>query len=535
MRGSSCGREEKREINAAWIRAEIAVCSPTSVCACKRARLTPKILRILTDDEGHELLEEMGIGILESDDSSSSAQSSELLNALCSQSNENKSSTESEEISNSPNDTTICNANFVDPNETLLPCSYKVGNTNIEIYTDNKPMDRLHKKVVACSNSKGRSPLATVACNNNLNNITQNNNNDATSIKKQTTIPDENFFLYRPKMMNANNGGKDPFKKVSDEVLLQVFKWLPKKTLIRCSYVCRRFHRLAQDESLWTRLDLGCKTLRAGALGKIISRGVVILRLAQAEMAHPVFEPDSLESSPEFQSKLQYLDLSMAVITKPSLKMLLSKCRQLKKLSLEHVQINDEICDEIAQNVHLEALNLAMSEGIRPSSMKTMMLNLTNLHSLNVAWSHLDEGCVNALVQNVTPNLLRLNIAGCRRSMTDSYLEILGKRCPGLLELDLSDCTALTSAAIGLVTKFKDLEYLSLSRCYCISATAYMDLGKLTSLSFLDVFGLLSETALQMLQNTFPTVGINKFIHSSVARPTVGTRRTSVWGLRTRD
>lgn len=63
----------------------------------------------------------------------------------------------------------------------------------------------------------------------------------------------------------------------------------------------------------------------------------------------------------------------------------------------------------------------------------------------------------------------------------------------------------------------------------------FRDLGKLTSLSFLDVFGLLSETALQMLQNTFPTVGINKFIHSSVARPTVGTRRTSVWGLRTRD
>lgn len=55
------------------------------------------------------------------------------------------------------------------------------------------------------------------------------------------------------------------------------------------------------------------------------------------------------------------------------------------------------------------------------------------------------------------------------------------------------------------------------------------------SLEYLDIFGVLSESAILMLQTTFPTVGINKFIHSAVARPTVGSRRTSIWGLRTRD
>lgn len=38
-----------------------------------------------------------------------------------------------------------------------------------------------------------------------------------------------------------------------------------------------------------------------------------------------------------------------------------------------------------------------------------------------------------------------------------------------------------------------------------------------------------------MLEKTFKNIGINKFIHSSVARPTVMPRRTSIWGLRTRD
>lgn len=52
---------------------------------------------------------------------------------------------------------------------------------------------------------------------------------------------------------------------------------------------------------------------------------------------------------------------------------------------------------------------------------------------------------------------------------------------------------------------------------------------------YLDIFGMLTEAALTMLEHTFTNISINKFLHSSVARPTVGTRRTSIWGLRTRD
>lgn len=64
-------------------------------------------------------------------------------------------------------------------------------------------------------------------------------------------------------------------------MVLSVFKWLPKKTLLRCSMVNRRFHNLAQDESLWSRIDLSYKTLRPAVLGFILPRGVVICRMAQ--------------------------------------------------------------------------------------------------------------------------------------------------------------------------------------------------------------------------------------------------------------
>jgi len=48
--------------------------------------------------------------------------------------------------------------------------------------------------------------------------------------------------------------------------------------------VCKRFNRISHDESLWARLDLGGRSLRKGALGNILAHGVVILRLALADV-----------------------------------------------------------------------------------------------------------------------------------------------------------------------------------------------------------------------------------------------------------
>lgn len=53
----------------------------------------------------------------------------------------------------------------------------------------------------------------------------------------------------------------------------------------------------------------------------------------------------------------------MAVISPNALVQLFSKCRYLRKLSLEHVPLNDGVCKALAQNRKLEVLNLAMCSG----------------------------------------------------------------------------------------------------------------------------------------------------------------------------
>jgi hypothetical protein len=37
---------------------------------------------------------------------------------------------------------------------------------------------------------------------------------------------------------------EDNFSKLSDELILRIFHWLPRKKLIGCSIVCKRWYRL---------------------------------------------------------------------------------------------------------------------------------------------------------------------------------------------------------------------------------------------------------------------------------------------------
>ena len=43
------------------------------------------------------------------------------------------------------------------------------------------------------------------------------------------------------------------------------------------------------DESLWRRLDLASKKLKPGVVGRVLDRGVLVLRLTKAEIKEPLY------------------------------------------------------------------------------------------------------------------------------------------------------------------------------------------------------------------------------------------------------
>ncbi|XP_072947024.1 S-phase kinase-associated protein 2-like [Epargyreus clarus] len=325
----------------------------------------------------------------------------------------------------------------------------------------------------------------------------------------------------------SDNQGDDTFSVLSDEMMLSVFRWLPKRTLAHCMLVCKRWYRVACDETLWQRLDLGNKTLSKDALGRIIAKKPVIIRLAGSEIGN--WTP-STDPGP---SRIQYLDLSMCTVEPDTLNSLLRCCPSLRKLSLENVGVDDCSCELIGKCTQLETLNLAMVRGLTTDGIVSILEGCTGLNSLNLAWCHLSESSLQVLVELLPQKLQRLNISGAK-ALTDDLLGQLAERCPRLLELDASDCSRLCDAVQAL-HPLRRLEHLALSRCYLVPPHALTKLGALAALQFLELWGTLQSASVGALRAALPAVQLNQFMFSAIARPTVGTRRTSIWGLRTRD
>ncbi|XP_064477118.1 S-phase kinase-associated protein 2-like [Ornithodoros turicata] len=349
-------------------------------------------------------------------------------------------------------------------------------------------------------------------------------------VRKQPELwKSSDFVLYKRNKRDLSDT-KDHFSDLSDETILEVFKWLPKPVLARCAAVCKRWMRLALDESLWRKLDLGKKHIGPGVLGIVLRRGVVAMKLAMAEVRGPACEEDSVSS------KLQYLDLSMAVITVCTLKQVFAACTQLRKLSLEHCTVDDQVCQLLSNNKNLDSLNMSMCNGVTAVGVSDIARACHRLRCWNLAWTHLTAEALSALVDNVAPGLLRINLAGCRSSLSDSHVSRLVERCLLLQELDISDSSRVSGAAVeAIATNLDHLAHLHVSRCYNIPPAAYLMLSRVESLQNLELFCVLTDAALHTLRNSLPHIDINKYIFSTVARPTTRSCRSSIWGLKITD
>ncbi|KAF5298188.1 hypothetical protein FQA39_LY02612 [Lamprigera yunnana] len=345
----------------------------------------------------------------------------------------------------------------------------------------------------------------------------------------------EKYLICKPKrevVFKINH-----FQHLSDEVILQIFRWLPKCTLKNAALVCKKWFRLSQDETLWSRMDISGSHLEAGALGHVLSRQPIILRLSNSEISDLPILPGVRAAMPDFQARLVYLDLSMAYISPTSLCTIFNKCCRLKKLSLENVYVNNSVLIGLSKSTNLEILNLAMTEGLEKQGLSYLFTNCLKLKELNLAWTYLSSSCIEYICSHLPRTIDRLNFAGCRKLLTDVNVLNLVSSCPNLRELDLSDCTVISGHSIECIVRLKQLNFLALSRCYFISYRSLLQLKSINSLMYFDVHGgHISSTELDIVQKSLgPNVHVNKFKFSSVARPTVGPHRSSIWGLRVKD
>ncbi|XP_032395142.1 S-phase kinase-associated protein 2 isoform X1 [Etheostoma spectabile] len=315
-----------------------------------------------------------------------------------------------------------------------------------------------------------------------------------------------------------------------DELLLRILCYIPLQDLLRMTVVCKRWHRLAFDESLWHSVDLEGLTHTGSALQQVLKTGVRMLRCPRSFV-------EELDFTDIGRLQLVRVDLSSSIIPTSSLERIICECRLLEYLSLEGLQLSDTILSALSKNPNLLQLNLSGCSGFSGPALADMLKSLVSIEQLNISWCEFNNNHVKSVVNNLSPTATHLNLSGYRENLLLDDVKVLVTRCPYIQTLDLSDSTLLMADCFPVLKHLTGLVHLSLSRCYHIHLAALTDLGKtFPTLRLLDVFGIVNGSHLSSLKKELPLVGINTLPFSSTARPTPAARPAdrSMWNTRCR-
>uniref|UniRef100_A0A8C4XTD1 S-phase kinase associated protein 2 n=1 Tax=Falco tinnunculus TaxID=100819 RepID=A0A8C4XTD1_FALTI len=350
-----------------------------------------------------------------------------------------------------------------------------------------------------------------------------------------------------------------------DELLLAIFACLPLNDLLKVSVICKRWHRLSFDESLWHTLDLTGRNLLPGVIGQLLPAGVTAFRCPRSYIGNPLFKTSK-------SLRIQHMDLSNCTVSVADLQSILCLCERLLNLSLEGLVLSDNIIQNIAKNPDLMRLNLCGCSGFSAEALKLMLnscsidcqlnavvglftvlvlwLSLQHLHTkdfvpalngdwlleeLNLSWCDFTATHVKAAVNHITSKVMQLNLSGYRQNLQIQDVKTLVERCPSLTHLDLSDSVMLKPECFWYFHQLIFLQHLCLSRCYQISPAALIELREIPTLKTLQVFGIVNDSSLQLLREMLPGMKINCSPFTSIARPTVSSKKNhEIWGIKCR-
>jgi hypothetical protein len=151
----------------------------------------------------------------------------------------------------------------------------------------------------------------------------------------------------------------------------------------------------------------------------------------------------------------------------------LENCHFLQKLAVENLTLNSEKIEQICQNgetlqiLSLEGCNIDFYD--RTELIQKLFTKCSKLTELNIRKgvgasifgnSMLLDQHVCALVDNLTPNILKLNLCS-QKSVTDEHVNTLVSRCNKITELDLSFTEITNDSVDSIIEHLNSLEKLS--------------------------------------------------------------------------
>ena len=275
-----------------------------------------------------------------------------------------------------------------------------------------------------------------------------------------------------------------------DEILLNVFSLLDIEGVFLCGQVSKRLRAISNDQSLWSKLNLFRRKVPYGFIEKAVGNKCEYLNL-RCSSVHG-------NKKSVVQWKLKYLDISQADWPRTHLYVpegVLQNCHFLEKLAVDNLILMPHDIEQICQNGGtLSILSIGQcrllatynrTELIQELFTKCHQLTEVNIFSYSSSPWHDSNVC--ALVDNLTPNILKLDL-GYQKSVGDKHVNTLVQRCNKITELNLSDTSITNDSVQSIVKHLNSLEKLGLYNTN-IDFSTLLQLKLIPTLKVLHCFG----------------------------------------------
>ena len=306
--------------------------------------------------------------------------------------------------------------------------------------------------------------------------------------------------------------------ELPDEVILKIVGFLDLKELLFCGQVSKRLRDIANDESLWLKLDFWNRKVPYDFIEKAARNGCQNLTLLDCEILN-------FKGKTESSINLNYLHVSNAThVTEQRVHKLVQNCSSLQKLLLDDLSLDSNDIQYICQSGQtLQVLDLAncyFDVCNQTKLLQDLFSNCAHLTELNISYTNLLDPHIQALVDNFTPTILKLSLKW-QRNLQDEHVKKLVKRCNKITHLDLSGTSITNESVYCIIEQFKtSLEKLDVFRTNVDFATL-LELKSMPALKTLicfDSFGDHYED-IENLKQQLPHISINVERDLNIAKP----------------
>ena len=306
-----------------------------------------------------------------------------------------------------------------------------------------------------------------------------------------------------------------------NEILLEIFSLLDIKGVLQCGQVSKRLRAISNDQSLWLKLNIFERKVPFDFIEKAIQNGCEYLNLSCSRIHRGV-------KMSEMPWKLKYLEINWAP---NGLEGVLQNCHFLQKLSVANLSLDSLAIEKICQNGEtLRILSLercAIEYYQRTELIQKLFTKCSQLIEVNLnkgiggffGNEILLDPHLFALIDNLTPNILKLNLSS-QDYVEDKHVKTLVQKCNKITELGLS-FTQITNKSIeSIVKNLSSLEKLDVYHTK-IDYPTLLQLKSIPTLKVLRCFGRRKKKDAEKFKNLklqLPHISINEeYLH--IAKP----------------